>query len=177
MAKKKAKKGGKKKKKKKASGKKKSSKKKASRRVAGKKKKAAKKKSKKKKKAASKPAGPKASTAMTAPASNAVRRCDSRRENRAESGGRMAVSDRIPAVTGNRSGMRRGAQALRRPLKLSGPSVPAGSTGRRGLVRETFLQAEDVDPPRPSRPAADFPCRNKGFAAHKSFASEDGGCI
>ena len=61
MAKKKAKKGGKKKKKKKkSSSKKKSSKKKASRRVAGKKKKAAKKKAK--------PARPKASTAMTAPA-------------------------------------------------------------------------------------------------------------
>ena len=64
MAKKKAKKGGKKKKKKKASKKKKSSKKKATRRVAGKKKKAA----KKKKKAAVKPARPKASLAMTAPA-------------------------------------------------------------------------------------------------------------
>src|SRR2546426_4517843 len=32
----------------------------------------------------------------------AVHRCDSRRENRAESSGRMAVSHRFPAVTGTR---------------------------------------------------------------------------
>ena len=80
----------------------------------------------------------------------------------------MAVSDRIPAVTGTRSGMRRRAQVLRRPLSISGPSVPAGSTGKRGLVRETsFLQTAMLSLPQAPRAAANFPCRNNGFAAHK----------
>lgn len=79
----------------------------------------------------------------------------------------MAISDRIPAVTGTRSGMRQRTQVLRRPLYVSGPSVPAGSTGRRGLVRETFLQAAMVTLSQAPRAAAKFPCRNNGFAVHK----------
>lgn len=84
----------------------------------------------------------------------------------------MAVSDRIPAVTGTRSGMRRRTQVLRRPLHVSGPSVPAGSAGMRGLVRETFLPARMLaSSPRPPGAAADFPFRNNGFAAHKCLHS------
>jgi hypothetical protein len=86
----------------------------------------------------------------------------------------MAVSDRIPAVTGTRSGMRRRAQVLRRPLKLSGPSVPAGSAVRCGLVREIFLAAEMAFLPRALQANAGFPCRNKGFAAHKFLHSSVG---
>ena len=78
----------------------------------------------------------------------------------------MAVSDRIPAVTGTRSGMRRRTQVLRRPLKFSGPSRPSSSTGRFGPVRETFLETGILGASPPDY-ASDFPCRNKGFAAHK----------
>ena len=88
----------------------------------------------------------------------------------------MAVSDRIPAVTGNRSGMWRGAQALRRLLKLSGPSGSASSTGRSGLVREGFLEA--AIPTRPPIPIdVFFPCRNKGFAVHKLLQSRKGDVV
>ena len=48
----------------------------------------------------------------------------------------MAVSNRIPAVTGTRPGMWRGAQALRRPLKRSGPPLSASLAGRLGSVRD-----------------------------------------
>ena len=127
MAKKKAKKGGKKKKKKKAS-----SRKKRKLRLAGKKKAAGKKKSAKKKKKAGKkkkarqaatPASPADTTSAqeTPPRGNdgtrytAVDRCDSRRENRAESSGRVAVSHRLPAVTGETEGKRGGGEGPRRP--------------------------------------------------------------
>ena len=45
--------------------------------------------------------------------------------------------------------------------------MPAGSTGMRGLVRETFLYARMASLPRTPRTAAGFPCGNNGFAAHK----------
>jgi hypothetical protein len=95
----------------------------------------------------------------------------------------MAVSDRIPAVTGNGSGMWLGAQALRRPLKFSGPPRPSSSTGRPGLVRETLTSG--VEPSEaailrcrrntPARPY--FSCLNKGFAAHKFLHPTEGEVI
>ena len=88
----------------------------------------------------------------------------------------MAVSDRIPAVTGNRSGMWRGAQALRRPLKLSGPSGSASSAGRSGLVRETFLEAR-IDPTPLFPSTAGFLCRNNGFAVHNILHPGQGDVI
>ena len=89
----------------------------------------------------------------------------------------MAVSDRIPAVTGNRSGMWRGAQALRRLLKISGPSGSASSTGRSGLVRGTFLEASMPYPLMFTPAPVDFSSRNKGFAMHNFLHPKEGEVI
>ena len=73
--------------------------------------------------------------------------------------------------------MWRGARALRRPLKLSGPSGSASVTGRSGLVREASLEAPilatAISPaPRPtSSGCLVFGSRNKGFVAHKLLPS------
>ena len=89
----------------------------------------------------------------------------------------MAVSDRIPAVTGNRSGMWRGARALPPALKFSGPPRPAGPAGGPGSVREASLEALILAPLDTSPAQVLFPCRNKGFAAHKILHPEEGEVI
>jgi hypothetical protein len=93
----------------------------------------------------------------------------------------VAVSDRIPAVTGNRSGMWRGAQALRQPLKISGPPLPSSSTGWPWWVRGTSgrpsPEAEISNPLKYPPDALDFPCENKGFALHNSLHPKEGEVI